>query len=71
MSTFEDERKSIKDMTDEELREELRQIRKARRVPEKKKKTKGPTKKSQGLPSDISPALAKQLLDQLGVKDED
>jgi len=67
MTTFEDERKSISDMSDEELREELRRIRKARRTPAPKKKTKGPSKKSEKLPSNISPELARKLLKEMGV----
>ena len=69
MTTFEDERKSISDMTDEELREELRRVRKARRAPAPKKKTKGPSKKSEKLPSNISPELARKLLEKMGVKE--
>jgi len=71
MTTFEDEYTSLSAMSDEELREELRRIRKARRAP--KKKTPAPKKpktpKALKVSKDISAEDAANILKQLGVSE--
>jgi len=71
MTTFVDEHKPLSLLSDEELREELRQIRKARRAQPKrtaKKKSPKPKKpKALKVSNDISAEDAANLLKQLGV----
>ena len=78
MAKIDDLKKSVSDMTDEELMEALKTIRTNRRIPAKKASGKRKTKKKskskqinvKGLISGLSPEMAKTLLKELGGDDE-
>lgn len=63
--------KSISEMTDEELREELRKIRTSRRTPPPKTYKTGERKKKESNPLEkITPEMAAMLLEKLGGSNE-
>tara|TARA_R100000655_G_C2956044_1_gene188080 strand:+ start:157 stop:399 length:243 start_codon:yes stop_codon:yes gene_type:complete len=79
MAKIDDLKKSVSDMTDEELMEALKTIRSNRRIPAKKasgkrkttKKSKSKTINVEGLASGLSPEVAAALLKELeGGNDE-
>ena len=77
MSKIEDLKKSVSDMTDDELMEALKTIRSNRRIPAKSasgkrkvaKKSKNKTIKVEGLAAGLDPAIAEQLLKEQGGKE--
>lgn len=70
MATIADLNKSLSDMTEEELIERMREIRRSRRLPKKKAKTKSPSKPKKDIDvgatmKSMSPEARAKLIEQL------